>query len=61
MSDLPQHVEHGFQDPDGTYQWVRGHRYPVLASNRRRLLDSGRLHASDGIDRSEGGKAATDA
>ena len=24
MSDLPQHVEHGFQDPDGTYQWVRG-------------------------------------
>ena len=24
MSDLPQHVEHGFQDRDGTYQWVRG-------------------------------------
>ena len=48
MGDLVQLVEHGFQDPDEDQpHWTRGHRYPVPASNRRRLLDSGRLHPAD--------------
>ena len=40
MSDsLIQVHEHGFANPDGTIDWVRGYGFTVGTPNRRRILD----------------------
>lgn len=50
--DLVQTVDQGFENEDGTVDWISRTRYIVPASNRRRILDrehrNGITPAADG-------------